>query len=102
MFKKITHAAMALVFATGMITANAPQASAHDGSGVAVGVAAGLIGLGILGAAASARPRYYADDRCYYGPKECHYTGRRCWENSYGDTVCRGGRYLCDRPLICD
>jgi hypothetical protein len=102
MFKKITHSVMALALVTGLMTVNVPKADAHDGRGVAVGVAAGLIGLGILGAAANARGRYYADDRCYYGPRECHYTGRRCFENSYGDTVCRGGRYVCDRPLICD
>ena len=33
---------------------------------------------------------------------ECHWSSRRCFENEYGDTVCRGGRYICDRPLICD
>jgi hypothetical protein len=50
-------------------------------------------------------PRYYSrydNDRCYYGHRECHWTNRHCFENDYGDTVCRGGRYLCERPLICD
>lgn len=107
MIKKITNAVMALVLATGMTLTSAPQAEARRGVGL--GIAAGIIGLGILGAAAHADgyrgPRYYSryeDDRCYYGPRECRWSGRRCFENNWGDTVCRGGRYLCERPLICD
>lgn len=110
MFKKITQALMALTMAFGFAVSSAPQAAAHD-RGVGVGIAAGLIGLGILGAAASARDypyghRYYSaydDDRsCYRGPRECRWTGRRCFENRWGDTVCRGGRYVCERPVICE
>ena len=79
---------------------------AGRGSGVAAGIAAGIIGLGILGAAASARDRgyYYYDDgpECYRGPRRCHWENRRCFENRYGDYVCRGGDYVCSRPMICD
>ena len=65
------------------------------------------VGLGILGAAASARGRgYYHDDYddggCYRGPRRCGWENRRCFENRYGDLVCRGGDYVCTRPLICD
>ena len=107
MFKKITHALMALTIGLGMSFASVPQAEARHGSGVAFGVAAGIIGLGILGAAsAHAHPHNYSsyrdDDACHYGPRECQWTGRRCFENRYGDTVCRGGRYVCERPLICE
>ncbi len=106
MFKKFTHALMALTMGLGMTLSSVPQAEARHGSGVAIGVAAGLIGLGILGAAsAHGHPRYYSsyrEDGCFYGPRECHWAGRRCFENSYGDTVCRGGRYMCERPLICE
>ena len=49
MFKKITHALMALTMGLGMSFASVPQAEARHGSGVAFGVAAGIIGLGILG-----------------------------------------------------
>lgn len=107
MIRKLTNAAMAAVMALGLAMSAAPQAEARGGVGL--GIAAGIIGLGILGAAAHADrydgPRYYSryeEDRCYSGPRECHWTGRRCFENNYGDTVCRGGRYLCERPLICD
>lgn len=108
MFKKITHALMALTVALGFALTPISSAEARRGHGVGVGIAAGIIGLGILGAAANARgyDRSYSgyDDGggCYRGPRECHWTGRRCFENRWGDTVCRGGRYLCERPVICD
>ena len=107
MFKKITQALMALTMALGMTFASVSQAEARHGSGIGLGIAAGIIGLGVLGATAHGYPRYYSSyddggDRCYYGARECHWAGRRCFENRYGDEVCRGGRYVCDRPLICD
>jgi hypothetical protein len=109
MIKKFANALMALTMVAAMTFAVAPQAEAGGrGVGVGVGVAAGIIGLGILGAAAGAHdyygPRYYSryDDGCFRGPRECHWSHRRCFENEYGDTVCRGGRYICDRPLVCD
>ena len=81
MFKKITHALMALTIGLGMSFASVPQAEARHGSGVAFGVAAGIIGLGILGAAsAHAHPHYYSsyrdDDACHYGPRECELFGQ--------------------------
>jgi len=105
MFKKFANALMALTAVAGMTLAAVPKAEARDGFGV--GVAAG-VGLGVLGAAVATRnfygPRYYSryDDGCFRGPRECHWSNRRCFENEYGDTICRGGRYICDRPLICD
>lgn len=108
MIKKFINALMALTMIVGVAIASAPHAEAHSrGRGVGLGIAAGIIGLGIIGAAgAHARPyrsySAYDDDVCYRGPRECHWTGRRCFENSWGDTVCRGGRYICERPLICE
>ena len=110
MFKKITNALMALTMVLGMTLASAPQAEARRGVGL--GIAAGIIGLGLIGAASQAHaydrgPRYYSryedeGERCYRGPRECHWAGRRCFENRYGDEVCRGGRYICERPVVCD
>lgn len=109
MLKKFTHALMALTLAFGFAASSAHEAEARRGGGLALGVAAGIIGLGVLGAAsAHAGPRYYSrydyddGDYCYRGPRSCHWAGRRCFENDYGDTVCRGGRYVCERPLICE
>lgn len=105
MIRKIQSALMALVAAFGVMTASVPQAEARHGRGIGLGIAAGIIGLGVGAAIANAGPRHYSryeDDACYYGRRECHWTGRRCFENRWGDEVCRGGRYVCERPLICD
>lgn len=103
MIKKLMQSAMALNLAFGVVATSMQPAEARGGAGVAVGVAAGLIGLGILGAAANAGPRYYASEpACYKGRERCGWTDRHCFINSYGDEVCRGGRYTCWRPTYCD
>jgi len=107
MIRKIRHPVMALTLAAGLATASVQQAEAGRGRGVAAGIAAGIIGLGILGAASQARGGgyYYDDDyegSCYRGRRRCQWENRHCFENRYGDYVCRGGDYVCRRPLICD
>jgi len=107
MISKILHPVLALTLAAGLATASVEQAQAGHGRGVGLGIAAGIIGLGLIGAAASARgDGYYYDDYddggCYRGRRRCHWEGRRCFENRYGETVCRGGERVCHRPLICD
>lgn len=103
MLRKIMHSAMALALGAGLAVSSVDSAQAGGrGAGVAVGVAAGLIGLGILGAAANAGPRYYAREGCYRGPERCAWRDRHCFINRYGDEVCRGGRYSCWRPTYCD
>lgn len=99
MMKKMAQGLMALTLGVGMISASYQPAEAH-GRGVGVGIAAGIIGLGILGAAASARP-YYREG-CYRGPERCEWTDRHCFYNRYDEYVCRGGRYRCWRPTYCD
>jgi hypothetical protein len=101
MFKKFTSMFMAVVAMIGLSLSTVQPAQA-GGRGVGVGIAAGIIGLGILGAAASARDRDYYRAGCYRGREECGWSDRRCFENRYGDTVCRGGVYRCYRPTICD
>lgn len=101
MIKKFTSIAMAgLTMVTlGLSTVQPAQAGGRD---VAIGVGAGIIGLGILGAAAAAHDRDYYRARCYPGPERCGWSDRHCFINSYGDEVCRGGHYSCYRPRICD
>lgn len=105
MFRKLTQSVMALALIAGMVATSAEQAEARGGRGFAVGVAAGLIGLGILGAAA-ARDRHYHrggyGPECYPGPRRCRWENQRCFENRYGEYVCRGGDYVCGRAMICD
>ncbi len=104
MMKKITNALMAACLVAGMTASSIQPAEAGRGGRVAAGVAAGIIGLGLLGAYANARDRdYYRHaGECYPGPEECGWRNRRCFTNSWGDTVCRGGRWTCWRPTYCD
>lgn len=107
MMKKIMQALMALTLVISVTASSIQPADAgHRGRGVAAGVAAGIIGLGLLGAYAHSRDRddyyYESRERCYPGPEECGWKNRRCFTNSWGDTVCRGGRWTCWRPTYCD
>jgi hypothetical protein len=104
MLRKMLRPMLALALMAGLSTAPVERAQA-GGRGVAAGVAAGIIGLAILGASRSRAYGYEYDDyepRCYRGPRRCFWANRHCFENSYGDTICRGGDYVCRRPTICD
>ena len=108
MMKKIMHALMALSLIAGVPASSIQPAEAGRGGRVAAGVAAGIIGLGLLGAYGHARERdydrhyYRSSGECYPGPEECGWRNRRCFTYSWGDTVCRGGRWTCWRPTYCD
>ena len=111
MLKKFLNSLMALALAAGVMAAQPTTAEAgHNGGRVVAGVAAGIIGLGILGAYANARDREYYGPRTYYrssggcypGPERCGYSSRRCFYNDWGDYVCRGGQYRCWRETVCD
>lgn len=100
MIKKLMSLGMVVALAAGVMAASAGEADARRGRGVAVGVAAGVIGLGILGAAAAANagPRYYGGPAYYgYGGPRYYgcYTRRQCWYDRWGDPVCRRVR-VCD------
>ena len=102
MLKKLISLTLALTLAAGAALTTFETAEARGGRGVAIGagVAAGIIGLGILGATAG--PRYYGGGPgCYPGPRQCDWVGRRCWYNRFGEYVCNGGEYRCWRPTIC-
>lgn len=101
MLKKLMQSAAALTLVAGIVAASSQEAEAgRGGAGLAAGLAIGtILGLGI---GAHAGPYYYEDAECFPGPRECGYVGRRCWHNRYGERVCRGGRYRCWRPEICD
>jgi hypothetical protein len=109
MIKKIVNALMAVMLMAGVTASSIQPAEAGRGGRVAAGVAAGIIGLGLLGAYSHARDRDYdrhyyrsGGGECYPGPEECGWKNRRCFTNSWGDTVCRGGRWTCWRPTYCD
>jgi hypothetical protein len=105
MLKKLMASALAVMLAFGAVTATGTSpAEAGRGGRIAAGVAAGIIGLGVLGAMAHARDRHYRDydEVCYRGPRECGWVGRRCFINRYGEEVCRGGRWNCWRDTVCE
>ncbi|MCC7253039.1 hypothetical protein [Hyphomicrobium sp.] len=103
MIKKVMQALMALALVVGVTASSIQPAEAGRGGRVAAGIAAGIIGLGLLGAYAHERDRHYRyAGECYPGPEECGWKNRRCFTNSWGDRVCRGGRWTCWRPTYCD
>jgi hypothetical protein len=103
MFKKLGTALAGVAMMAGMSMATVTPAEAYRGRNVGIGIAAGIIGLGVLGAYANAREgRHYSRNECYKGPERCSWSDRHCFVNRYGDEVCRGGRYSCYRPTICD
>lgn len=101
MLKKIAMPLMAVLMAFSTLAVSVQPAEARRGGQVAAGVAAGIIGLGILGAYANARERDYRRV-CYEGPRECYWRDRHCFYNRYGDYVCRGGDRICERRTICE
>jgi hypothetical protein len=106
MKKFIAGLALAITLALGASFATVEPAQADRGGRVAAGVAAGIIGLGILGAYAHARERdrgpVYYRPACYDGPRECFYKPGGCYITRYGDEVCRRGQEVCQRRRICD
>ena len=99
--KMIVKSLLAVGLAAGLTAASFDDAHArrgHRGYGVGAGVAAGIIGLGILGAYSS---RGYAYSPACYQKETCGNVGRRCWENRYGETVCRSGEYRCWTRTVC-
>lgn len=107
MIKKILGTLIALTLAIGVMTAQPSPAAAGHGGRVFAGVAAGIIGLGVLGAlsahAHERRGYYYSSGgECYPGPERCGYASRRCFYNDWGDYVCRRGEYRCWRETICE
>lgn len=104
---KFTKPMMGAMLALGVMASSIETAEARRGRGIGLGIAAGIIGLGVAAAIADdrryeRRGYYRSNGGCYPGPEQCGWTNRRCFENSWGDTVCRGGRYTCWRPTYCD
>lgn len=107
MFKHLMTGLLAVGFVAGATIAASEPAQAGRGGRVAAGIAAGIIGLGLLGAYSHARDRHrrgyhYSGEVCYEGPEECGWVPRRCFENDWGERVCRGKRWKCWRDTYCD
>lgn len=107
-FKPTIILAIALVIATSFAgVAEAGRRHHHRGGkhfpwGVAAGIFAGALLYDAYRNRSHAGDYDYAGGgECYRGPKECRPAGFRCYENSWGEEVCKR-HYVCRRPLICD
>jgi len=102
--KKLASLAMALTLALGIGAASIqPAEASHHGGRVAAGVAAGIIGLGVLGAYAHARDRTYYSGSCYRVGGGCYWKEGHCWLDRYGYEVCRRGYRVCEPSrTVCD
>ena len=88
MLNKFTNALMALVMAFGFMATSAHDAEARGGRGIALGIAAGIIGLGIWRVhrafPARATTRATMTTAAIYGPRECHWVGPALLRKSLG------------------
>ena len=89
MLKSLPRAALAAALLSTTFVATATPAAAHR-NGAAGFVAGTLIGLGLFGAYAHARDRYYGP--AYYPPpprRHCRVVGERCGIDRAGRRFCR-------------
>ena len=103
-----------LALAVALSVPSIAPAAAEGGRGAAfaAGVAAGIIGLGILGEEAERERAYsqgnYGGDgygygpSCHPGPLECRTYDAPCYHNDYGEYVCPPPERHCFRREICD
>ena len=94
----LLKAALALSLVAGTTIATTSEADAHRGRRTAGIIAGTAIGLGVLGAYAGSRDGYRS---CYAGRQRCEVVGQRCWNNRYGEHVCKDD-VRCYRPQVCD
>lgn len=101
--KSVLKLFAALGLALALVVSTSPEAEARKGRGAAVaaGIAAGVIGLGILGAA-EAEARHSGGGGCYKGRRVCDVIERDCFYSRAGDYICPAPERRCYRPTICD
>jgi hypothetical protein len=82
----------------------APVAADGRGAAFGAGVAAGIIGLGVMGAIEAQREREYYESHyygCHPGPLECRVYEPRCFHDEYGAYICPPVERRCFRREIC-
>ena len=101
MFKKTlpVFSALAVAFVAMAATVE-PAAADRRGRNIGLGVAGAVIGLGVLGAYANARPYH---NNCFRVGGGCSYREGTCYINRYGEEVCRRGYKVCEPArTVCD
>lgn len=89
--KSLTRAVLATALVAGSFASTTTPAAAHR-NGAAGFVAGTLIGLGLFGAYAHARDRYYYGPAYYPPPpppRHCRVVGERCGIDRWGRRFCR-------------
>ncbi len=105
------RAGFALAVSAGLVAAGVAPASAdRDGAWFGAGLATGIVGMGLIGAARAAPPPpppyyyyygAYGDPRCHPGPVECQAFAPPCFTNEFGEYVCPPPARQCFRRPIC-
>ncbi len=90
-----------------LLSTSVAPAPAHDhGAAFGAGVAAGIIGLGIMGAMEAERDRDYYRSQygpgCRPGPMECRLYDVPCFHDEYGAYICPPPERHCSRRPMCD
>lgn len=99
MRSKVAVGLLAVSTAAAALSGATVPAEAKNGRNVAIGVAAGLVTLGVIAGAANAGSRR----SCYTVGGGCHWREGKCFYNRYGDYVCRQGYQVCEpRRTVCD
>jgi hypothetical protein len=93
-------AALGLTLALVMAHSHEAEARKGRGAAFAAGIAAGVIGLGILGAAEAEARR--SGGGCYKGRRVCDVIEHDCFYSRSGDYICPAPERRCYRPTICD
>lgn len=98
MFRTLPALAATLALATSVTLASfdAAEAGRRNRGAIAAGTALGILALGAMNA------RAYHGERCYRGPRQCHWVRGECYRDRWGDYECEPGYRKCFRPLYCD
>ena len=97
MLRRVVRLSVTLMLAASVVLAPVEHAEARHGRGIFVGIAAGLFALALIEASRHHRHHPRQLESRYEREPECEWRGRTCFDNSYGDHVCKGGEYTCRR-----
>jgi len=95
MLRRLVRSFATLILALSVVLAHVDHAEARHGRSMFAGIAVGLIALAIIEASRHHRHHHRQVQSRYDHDPECGWRGRTCFDNSYGDHVCKGGEYVC-------
>jgi hypothetical protein len=103
MIRKFIHPLAAVTLALGIAAGSVQPAEAGRGGRFVAGVAAGAIGVGILGALAHSRAHAHYHGGCFEVGGGCYWREGRCYIDRFGREICRRGYRVCEPArVVCD